>query len=52
MPTVPVNRIQFLQWGKCDMLLTPLNYTAERATRMDLIERGFVRLKQTAEATA
>lgn len=41
VPTVPANRIQFLQQGKCDMLLTSLNYTAERAKLMELIEPGY-----------
>jgi len=41
VPTVPANRIQFLQQGKCDMLLTSLNYTAERAKLIELIEPGF-----------
>jgi polar amino acid transport system substrate-binding protein len=41
VPTVPANRIQFLQQGKCDMLLTSLNYTAERAKLIELIEPGY-----------
>jgi polar amino acid transport system substrate-binding protein len=41
VPTVPANRVQFLQQGKCDILLTSLNYTAERAKLVELIEPGY-----------
>ena len=41
IPTVPANRIQFLQRGKCDILLTSLNYTAERAKLIELVEPGY-----------
>jgi polar amino acid transport system substrate-binding protein len=41
VPTVPANRIQFLQQGKCDILLTSLNHTAERAKLIELIEPGY-----------
>ena len=40
-PTVPANRIQFLQQGKCDILLTSLNYTPDRAKLIELIEPGY-----------
>ena len=41
VPTVPANRIQFLQQGKCDLLLTSLNYTPERAKLIELVEPGY-----------
>ncbi len=38
VPTVAANRIQFLQGGKCDIILTSLTVTPERQKLVDLVE--------------
>ncbi len=37
----PANRMQFLQQGKCDLVLTSMNVTPERAKVVKFVEPGF-----------
>jgi polar amino acid transport system substrate-binding protein len=38
VPTLPANRVQFLQQGKCDMIFTSLTVTPEREKLVQFIE--------------
>jgi len=41
VPTLPANRVQFLQQGKCDMILTSLTVTPEREKLIQFIQPYF-----------
>ena len=41
VPIIPANRIQFLQQGKCDILVTSMNVTPERRKLVSIVDPGY-----------